>query len=677
MIDSECAHRCFFLLLFFPLGLTRVFSASELLRRGTVELLREFFFHVAPTPPQRSMIRRVRLRELGAQQRVMAVDTNENKTVASGEAAAAKTSVNGGRPSESVTMRSSSRKRASPHDEIVITPIDSAVDAEAGENSGNGRTLIDLVIESCVTTGGIGAIDALLRAGVDINQADTNGDTAMHVAGVYDVPGDVVGFLIERGGNVNKANRRGITPFHLACNNRTKKQVLDVFIGPGCADLDALDASGASPAHYAARSTSANAMYALIHAGADVNQRDTFGLSPAHRAAGNTNGEVIRALIAAHSNVNCVSSGDDTPLLVAAKNENSWVLAAVIEAGGNVSSTNSSGQSPLHLAVDNTLSVLLLIAAGACVNAVDKVGNTPLHCAVIQRAAGSIALLIAAAADSTGTNESGMTARELARNVYWLDEFDTAVAAAASMRWQQFDFLHIERALERVRTVRHRFGELGDVLATICHTNFVDAVPFFDSCERSDDDSCEASEESVEVDLLADLCEANENSDIGAAHLLTHCNAFELADSQFREVQSRLRVSDVLDNAVIAARNDTRQRALGAAATLRDVYSSAPRRVILDALQRLSRARSIVEQLRRKFDDNGGDVPFATWLADKQAVASSYRSITEMAALALRNALDMFSRTLLAAAGTQAVAPLVKNFLQTKALARMLSQAAP
>ena len=108
------------------------------------------------------------------------------------------------------------------------------------------------------------ALDAYLRAGVDVNLVNKSKWTPLHSAARYNPDASIVRALLQVGAVVDARNRSGDTPLHWA----------------------------------AAENENVDVLTALIDAGAPVNARDRFGWQPLHTAAeSNANPEIIGALL--------------------------------------------------------------------------------------------------------------------------------------------------------------------------------------------------------------------------------------------------------------------------------------------------------------------------------------------------------------------------------------------
>ena len=126
--------------------------------------------------------------------------------------------------------------------------------------------------------------------------------------------------------------------------------------------LEARDARGCTPLHLAAQQGNLEAVYCLVHHGADVMARDHADATPVHYAAV-CPGPLFRSAIIGR----LLSEGNST-------------------AKVDVDVTDHNGLTALHWAAGNCLTsadldgVRYLISnAKAAVNAADRLGNTPLH----------------------------------------------------------------------------------------------------------------------------------------------------------------------------------------------------------------------------------------------------------------------------------------------------------
>ena len=102
----------------------------------------------------------------------------------------------------------------------------------------------------------MGELRALLAEGVDVNAADGNGWTALHLA-AREGHVRAVHMLIEAGADVHATTDRGETPLHLAVHGRGQSEAarlvtVERLVEAG-ADVNAADSDGRTVLHFAAR----------------------------------------------------------------------------------------------------------------------------------------------------------------------------------------------------------------------------------------------------------------------------------------------------------------------------------------------------------------------------------------------------------------------------------------
>ncbi|MCC6906550.1 MAG: ankyrin repeat domain-containing protein [Phycisphaerales bacterium] len=140
----------------------------------------------------------------------------------------------------------------------------------------------------------------------------------------------------------------------------------------------------------------ANAVDALLAAGADPHVTDERGVTALHAAAWMGDG-----------------NGDEECELTRR------IIESLLRAGADPNARQAHGYTPLHYAVEgdapNVTAVHALLRSGANPNAQDADGSTPLHGAVEQAARACVDALLAAGADWSICNSDGESPADLAR----------------------------------------------------------------------------------------------------------------------------------------------------------------------------------------------------------------------------------------------------------------------
>jgi ankyrin repeat protein len=114
----------------------------------------------------------------------------------------------------------------------------------------------------------------------------------------------------------------------------------------GCATMDA----GKGDLMDAARTGNAEAVKALLAAGADVNARGEYGFT-ALMAAAKCYTEAVKALLAAGADVNAKDADGNTALMAAAKKGRTppETVKALLAAGADINAKNNKGETALMI----------------------------------------------------------------------------------------------------------------------------------------------------------------------------------------------------------------------------------------------------------------------------------------------------------------------------------------
>jgi ankyrin len=278
--------------------------------------------------------------------------------------------------------------------------------------SAEGR---DPDIVAAVRSGDAARVRALMRGRIDVNAAEPDGTTALHWA-VRANDAQTAGLLIKAGARVNTVNRYGVTALSLAASNGDARLVA-LLIEAG-ADWKAADkalADAQTLLMFAARAGNPELVRLLIRQGAAVNARETrTGTTPLIWAAIDDRADAVHALIEAGAEIDVrskaseyphtplkvtdavleedvsyvgqtvLAKGEWTPLMYAARQGSLRTARMLAEAGADLNATDPDGTSALLFAVINGHYDLaaMLVDKGANPNLGDRAGMTPLYAAV-------------------------------------------------------------------------------------------------------------------------------------------------------------------------------------------------------------------------------------------------------------------------------------------------------
>jgi ankyrin repeat protein len=213
------------------------------------------------------------------------------------------------------------------------------------------------------------AVQALLKAGADVNARAGDGSTALLWASYRDDL-ELVDILLRARADVNAANDLGATPIWAAARNGSAamtKRLLDAGANPKAALM-----LGETPVVTAARSGNAEVVDLLIARGADPNEKGARGQTALMFAAAQGHEEVVAVLIRRGADVNARSDvwgqveaqaphshpatmrefmhGGNTALMFAARSGALASAKLLVDAGADVNAETAHGTTPLSMA---------------------------------------------------------------------------------------------------------------------------------------------------------------------------------------------------------------------------------------------------------------------------------------------------------------------------------------
>jgi ankyrin repeat protein len=141
----------------------------------------------------------------------------------------------------------------------------------------------------------------LIEEGADVNIADNDGGTPLHIALMFDRMESIVRLLLEKGANPNaKIKSRGLkgqTPLHVAANYcRHDMSIVKILIKKG-ANFKSGFGEYWTPLHAASCFNNVDFVELLLCEGANINEQDGLGWTPLHFAALKNSVSVVKILL--------------------------------------------------------------------------------------------------------------------------------------------------------------------------------------------------------------------------------------------------------------------------------------------------------------------------------------------------------------------------------------------
>ena len=174
----------------------------------------------------------------------------------------------------------------------------------------------------------------------------------------------------------------------------------------------------------------------LIEQGVDVNAAEADGTAPLHWAAYGERVDIARLLLSAGAVANVGNRYGVRPLSLACISGSAPVIAALLDAGANPNTSLMEGETALMTAArsGNVEAVELLLDAGADVNAREHwKGQTALMWAAAEGHAATIPTLVSHGADLSARSNRGFTALLFAAREGQTDVVQTLLEAGADL----------------------------------------------------------------------------------------------------------------------------------------------------------------------------------------------------------------------------------------------------
>ena len=242
---------------------------------------------------------------------------------------------------------------------------------------------------------------AALERGADVNEAESNGTTALHYA-VHHGKLELVKELIDAGANVNAMNNYGSSPMSEAAL-LGNADIIAALLDAG-ADPESPNGDGQTALMIVARSSNVDAARLLLDAGADVNAKENWrGQNAVIWAAAQSQPEMLKLLLEAGGDPNSRSilnerdrqisqerrfqwrpAGGLTALMYAAREGCLECVKLLVDAGADIDQGDAENVTPLLAAVINMRfdTAKYLVEQGANVNKWSLRGENPIYSAV-------------------------------------------------------------------------------------------------------------------------------------------------------------------------------------------------------------------------------------------------------------------------------------------------------
>jgi len=275
--------------------------------------------------------------------------------------------------------------------------------ADVNARDANGNTALHLAVPPANHAA---VIRQLLANGINPNQRDIHGDSPLHVLVTLNRRPEVVRTLLSGNVDVSARNIRGQTPLHIAVSEG-RLQLIPLLLDAG-SEIFATDNSGVTPFHLALQQRG-DVLNALITP-ATARQTDSAGNTMLHVAMQNGVDTVtVGRILDSSSNVNARNRDGDTPLHIAARLNRREAGEYILARGADVFSANSAGDSPLRLALTHRAGVLQWMFNPRTVEARDGMGNTMLHYVALWRMDRHIPFMIQQGICTEAANATGET----------------------------------------------------------------------------------------------------------------------------------------------------------------------------------------------------------------------------------------------------------------------------
>ncbi|TET37514.1 MAG: hypothetical protein E3J72_05615 [Planctomycetota bacterium] len=284
-----------------------------------------------------------------------------------------------------------------------------------------------------VKCGEFDRVKEFLAGGIDVNIADENGFSALHLATAVNNM-EIAEFLLEKGANVSATMKEGGTPLHVAAIIGAK-DIAELLLAKG-AKINARCNENVTPLHAAAAEGLKEMVEFLASRGADIEAKDADGEAPLYIASRMGHIEVVKYLIEKGADVNAGAKDGSAPLDVAANKE---VKSLLVKAGAKAlkppKADKKTVDEMLAAAKEGDLEKLKkFLAAGVGMNSTDSWGFSAVHWAATGGQKSVVEFLLAKGADINAKSNDGITPLQLAAMQGHLEVVDMLILKGADYK---------------------------------------------------------------------------------------------------------------------------------------------------------------------------------------------------------------------------------------------------
>ena len=161
----------------------------------------------------------------------------------------------------------------------------------------------------------------------DINNVDSIGNSALHLAVTLKNMDEIITYLIQHGADINLTNNKGQTPLHLACGKNRIENVNILVVNPKI----------------------------------KYNPIDEQGFTPLIKACASQAYDVVKCLLRSKDvNINLKDKSGNTALHYLCEDEKFDIAIQIIKEGGDVEDKNNDGKTPLDLIKTDDIKSIIL-----------------------------------------------------------------------------------------------------------------------------------------------------------------------------------------------------------------------------------------------------------------------------------------------------------------------------